>query len=219
MNPTPPITVLIADDHPIFRRGLRDIITATPSLRLVAEVADGLAAWEQMRRLQPAVAVLDFEMPGLDGLQVALKARQAALPVATVMLTMHKEEDLFNQAMDSGVLGYLLKENAAEDLLHCVRSVVAGRSFISPILSDYLLRRSALTQAFRQAKPALEDLTPTERHILQLIATDLTSKEIADRLEISVRTVDNHRFHICEKLSLHGSHSLLKFAYDHKSSL
>ena len=219
MNPTPPITVLIADDHPIFRRGLRDIITATPSLRLVAEVADGLAAWEQMRRLQPAVAVLDFEMPGLDGLQVALKARQAALPVATVMLTMHKEEDLFNQAMDSGVLGYLLKENAAEDLLHCVRSVVAGRSFISSILSDFLLRRSARVQAFRQTKPSLEDLTPTERHILQLIATDLTSKEIADRLDISVRTVENHRFHICEKLNLHGSHSLLKFAYDHKSSL
>ena len=219
MNSAELITVLIADDHAIFRKGLRDIIAATPSLRLVAEAAEGLAAWEQMRRLQPTVAVLDFEMPGLDGLQVALKARQAALPVAVVMLTMHKEEDLFNHAMDSGVRGYLLKENAAEDLLQCVRSVVVGHSFISPILSDFLLRRSARTQALRQAKPSLEDLTPTERRILQLIATDLTSKEIADRLDSSVRTVENHRFHICEKLNLHGSHSLLKFAYDHRSSL
>jgi len=219
MNPTDLITVLIADDHPIFRKGLRDIIAANPSLRLVAEAADGLAAWELMQRLQPAVAVLDYEMPGLDGLQLALRARQAVLPVAVVMLTMHKEEDLFNHAMNSGVLGYLLKENAAEDLLHCVRSVVAGHSFISSILSDFLLRRSARVQAFRQTKPALEDLTPTQRHILRFIATDLTSKEIADRLGISVRTVENHRFHICEKLNLHGSHSLLKFAYDHKSSL
>lgn len=219
MNPTDLITVLIADDHPIFRKGLRDIIAANPSLRLVAEAADGLAAWELMQRLQPAVAVLDYEMPGLDGLQLALRARQAVLPVAVVMLTMHKEEDLFNHAMNSGVLGYLLKENAAEDLLYCVRSVVAGHSFISSILSDFLLRRSARVQAFRQTKPALEDLTPTQRHILRFIATDLTSKEIADRLGISVRTVENHRFHICEKLNLHGSHSLLKFAYDHKSSL
>lgn len=219
MNPSELITVLIADDHPIFRKGLREVIAAAPSLRLVAEVAEGLAAWEQMRRLQPAVAVLDFEMPGLDGLQVALKARQAALPVALVMLTMHQEEDLFNHAMDAGFLGYLLKENAAEDLLHCVRSVASGRAFISPILSDFLLRRSARAQALRRAKPSLQDLSPTERRILQLIAVDLTSKEIADRLEISVRTVDNHRFHICEKLDLHGSHSLLKFAYDHKSSL
>ena len=219
MNPPDLITVLIADDHPIFRKGLRDIIAGNPSLRLVAEAADGLAAWEQMRRLQPAVAVLDYEMPGLDGLQLALKVRQAALPVAVVMLTMHKEEDLFNHAMDSGVLGYLLKENAAEDLLHCVRRVVAGHSFISSILSDFLLRRSACAQTFRQSKPSLADLTPTERHILQLIATDLTSKEIADRLDISVRTVENHRFHICEKLNLHGSHSLLKFAFEHKRQL
>jgi DNA-binding NarL/FixJ family response regulator len=219
MTPSAPITILIADDHPIFRKGLRDIIAAEPSLRLVAEVADGLAAWEQLRNLTPAVAVLDLEMPGLDGLEVAGRVRRARLAVALIVLTMHKEEDLFHHAMDAGVLGYLLKDNAAEDLLHCVSSVAAGRPFISPGLSAFLLRRASMASALHRAQPGLSALTPTERRILQLIAQDLTSKEIADRLGASVRTIDNHRSHISEKLGLHGSHSLLKFAYDHKSSL
>ncbi len=214
-----PITVLIADDHPIFRKGLRDVLAAERSLRLVAEVGDGAVALEQIAALKPQVAVLDVEMPRLDGLQVAEKVRQQRLRTTVVLLTMWKDEETFSAAMDAGVLGYVLKENAVEDLLKCIHAVVAGQPFLSPSLSGFLMNRHAQARAFVQETPALESLTPTEHRILALIAIDRTSKEIADELSISYRTVENHRTNISAKLNLHGSHSLLKFAYDNKSHL
>ena len=214
-----PITVLIADDHPIFRKGLKDILAAERSLRLVADVADGVAALEKIIALKPQVAVLDIEMPRLDGLQVAEKVRQQRLRTAVVLLTMLKDEETFGAAMDAGVLGYVLKENAVEDLLKCIHAVVAGQPFLSPSLSRFLMNRHAQARALVQETPGLESLTPTERRILGMIAADRTSKEIADELGINYRTVENHRTNISAKLNLHGSHSLLKFAYDNKSRL
>ena len=158
-------------------------------------------------------------MPEINGLQIAKKVLEFKLPVALVMLTMYKEERIFNEAINAGILGYVLKENAASDLLNCVHAVVAGKPFISPSLSSFLLNRSARTQAFFEEKPELQKLTPSERRILKLIAEDLTSKEIAEQLGISFHTVENHRAKICEKLNLRGSHSLLKFAFDNKSHL
>jgi DNA-binding NarL/FixJ family response regulator len=135
------------------------------------------------------------------------------------MLTMHKEEMLFNEAMNAGILGFLLKENAASDLLGCIHAVVGGESFISPSLSSFLLNRKNGAQKLIDEKPELDELTAAERRILKLITEDLTSKEIAERLGISAHTVENHRAKICERLNLRGSHSLLKFAYDNKSRL
>jgi DNA-binding NarL/FixJ family response regulator len=217
MNKT--ITVLIADDHPIFRKGLCEVLTEDPAIKLVAEVADGAAALQKIRELEPQAAVLDLDMPQMNGLQVARKISELKLPVAVVMLTMHKEEMLFNEAMNAGIPGFLLKENAANDLLNCIRAVVGGQSFISPSLSSFLLNRKTAAQKFLEKNPELGRLTPAERRILKLIAEDLTSKEIAERLGISTHTVENHRAKICERLNLRGSHSLLKFAYDNKSSL
>jgi DNA-binding NarL/FixJ family response regulator len=217
MNQT--ITVLIADDHPIFRKGLGEVLSEEQAIKLVAEVADGLAALQKIRELKPRVAVLDLDMPRMNGLQVAKKILELRLPVAVVMLTMHKEEMLFNEAMNAGVLGFILKENAASDLLNCIHAVVSGQSFISPAVSSFLLNRKMAAQKLIEEKPELQKLTPAEQRILKLIAEDLTSKEIADRLGISPHTVENHRAKICERLNLHGSHSLLKFAYDNKSRL
>jgi two-component system, NarL family, response regulator DegU len=214
-----PITVLIADDHPIFRKGLCEVLTEDPTIKLVAEVSDGAAALQKIRELKPQAAVLDLDMPHMNGLQVAKKTIELRLPVAVVMLTMHKEEMLFNEAMNAGVLGFILKENAASDLLGCIRAVVSGEPFISPSLSAFLLNRKMDAQKLREEKPELEKLTAAERRILKLIAEDLTSKEIAERLGISAHTVENHRAKICERLNLRGSHSLLKFAYDNKSCL
>src|SRR5215470_17270583 len=214
-----PITVLIADDHPIFRKGLCEVLSEDQTIKLVAEVGDGATALQKIRELKPQAAVLDLDMPQMNGLQVAKKTMELKLPVAVVMLTMHKEEMLFNEAMNAGVLGFILKENAASDLLGCIRAVVSGEPFISPSLSSFLLNRKMDAQKLIQEKPELETLTAAERRILKLIAEDLTSKEIAERLGISAHTVENHRAKICERLNLRGSHSLLKFAYDNKSRL
>ena len=213
------ISVLIADDHPIFRKGLREVLSEDPAIELVAEVADGAAALQKLQELKPQIAVLDLDMPQMNGLQVAKKLSELKLPVAVVMLTMHKEEMLFNEAMDAGIPGFLLKENAVSDLSACIQAVVRGESFISPALSSFLLNRRTGAQKLLEEKPELEKLTPAERRILKLIAADFTSKEIAEQLGISVHTVENHRAKICERLDLRGSHSLLKFAYDNKSRL
>jgi DNA-binding NarL/FixJ family response regulator len=211
------ITVLIADDHPIFRKGLCEVLLEDPAIKLVGEVADGLAALQEILELKPNAAVLDLDMPQMNGLQVAKKLSELKLPVAVVMLTMHKEEMLFNEAMNAGILGFVLKENAASDLLGCIHAVVRGQSYISPSLSAFLLNRKMGSQKLFEEKPELETLTPAEWRILKLIAEDLTSKEIAERLDLSVHTVENHRAKICDRLNLRGSHSLLKFAYDNKS--
>jgi DNA-binding NarL/FixJ family response regulator len=214
-----PITVLIADDHPIFRKGLKEVLSEDPTLRLVGEAGDGVDALRLIKDLKPRAAVLDLDMPKMNGLEVASKVSALKLPVALVILTMYKEERAFNEAIAAGVLGYVLKENAANDLLGCLHAVTVGQAFISPSLSSILLGRNARAQALLEEKPGLELLTVAERRILKLIAQDLTSKEIADQLAISFHTVENHRANICQKLNLRGSHSLLKFAFDNKAQL
>ena len=213
------IPLIIADDHPLMRRGMIDLIAAEPAFKIVAHVANGVEAWRAIQEHRPAVAVLDIEMPLKNGLEVARAARDAQSPTAIVLLTMFKEDHVLNAAVEAGVRGYVLKENAELELLQCLRAVAGGGSFFSPGLTDFLLRRAALTQQLRREKPGLEALTPAQRRILKMISEDKTSKEIADALGISPRTVDNHRGNMSEKLGLHGSHSLLKFAYDHKSRL
>jgi DNA-binding NarL/FixJ family response regulator len=219
MRPTRPITVLIADDHPIFRRGLCDIIAADASLRLVGEAADGEQAWQLIQKLQPAVAVLDIHMPKRSGIQLGQLLLRQRLRVGLIILTMDTEEALLNEALKLGVKGYLLKETAVTDLLQAIHRVAGGDSYISPALSGALLRRNAACEALQGQKLGLATLTPTERQILKLIAEDRTSKEIAEVLGCSIRTVETHRQNISHKLELSGSHSLLRFAFDHKAQL
>jgi DNA-binding NarL/FixJ family response regulator len=213
------ITVIIADDHPVFRQGLRQVIEKDQGLKVVAEAEDGEAALEQMRAHQPEVAILDVDMPKLDGFAVVRAAQAERLPTVVVFLTMHKDEDLFNEALDLGAKGYVLKDSAITDIIGSIKAVKSGQNFISPQLSTYLLNRHGRAASLHQQKPSLKDLTPTERRILRLVAENKTSKEIAQELFISVRTVDNHRTNIGNKLELHGPHALLKFALDHKSEL
>jgi DNA-binding NarL/FixJ family response regulator len=132
---------------------------------------------------------------------------------------MYKEEDMFNAAMDLGVKAYVLKENAADEILGALESVARGEDFLSPYMSTMGQRRQDRVQEMLLGKPQIEDLTPAERRILKLIGEDHTSKEIADSLQLSTKTIENHRLNICHKLNLHGSHSLLKFAFEHKSRL
>jgi DNA-binding NarL/FixJ family response regulator len=169
--------------------------------------------------LKPNVAIVDLDMPKMNGLELTTAIEREQLPVRIIILTMYREEDMFNEAMDLGVLGYVLKDSAADDILHCIRAVADGRHYLSPAVSNFLVNRHTRAESLRRAKPGLTDLTPAELRILRLIARNKTSKEIADELDLSSRTVDNHRFNICAKLQLHGVHSLVKFAFDHKSEL
>src|SRR5262249_17878189 len=161
------------DDHPIFRKGLREVLSEDASICVAGEAANGTSALALIRDLKPQVAILDLDMPEMNGLQVAKKVLELKLPVALVMLTMHKEERLFNESRNAGILGFVLKENAASDLLGCIHAVARGEPFISPSLSAFLLNRSARANELRREKPELELLTPAERRILKLIAQDL----------------------------------------------
>ena len=214
-----PLTILMADDHPMFRGGLRQIITAQRDLRLVHEAGDGEVALRIARELKPTVAILELDMPKLSGLEVAAVIQRERLPVHIIVLTMHREEDLCNEALDLGILGYVLKDSAADDILQGIRTVAAGRHYLSPSISGFLVNRNTRAESLRRAKPGLANLTPAEVGVLRLIAQSKTSKEIADELGLSTRTVENHRFNIGTKLDLHGVHSLVKFAFDHKSEL
>jgi len=213
------LRILIADDHPVFRQGLRQIIEADPQLTVVAEASDGEQALARLQDTPVDVAMLDLTMPLKDGFAVARSAREQRLAVPLVFLTMHKDEHYLHAALDLGVKGYVLKDSAITEIVNCIRAVVAGHDYVSPALSSYLIRRSARAAALAAEKPALEQLTPAEHRVLKMIAEGQTSREIAAALGIGVRTVEHHRNNIATKLELRGSHALVKFALQHQAEL
>lgn len=214
---TEQIKVLIADDHPVFRRGLYQIIETDRELTVIAEAGDGLEAIRLIREFSPDVAVLDVEMPGCDGLEVVKFINQNHLPVGVVLLTMYKEERFFNVAMESGVKGYVLKDSAIDEIFGAIHAVRKGENFISPTLSTLLLKRIG-----NAANPSVlphEKLTAAERRILKLVAEARSNQQIADELFLSIRTVENHRANICLKLNLEGKNALLTYALTNKPSI
>jgi DNA-binding NarL/FixJ family response regulator len=213
------LRLLIVDDHPVFRRGLREIIAEHPDFKIVGEASDGDTGIRLVAERKPNIVLLDIDMPQSNGLVMARALNRNNSPARIVFLTMYRDEEIFNAAMDLGVKAYVLKENAADDILKALEKVAEGGTFISESLFEMGKRRGDRVQSLLLSKPQIDELTPAERRILKLIAEDRTSKEIADLLKISVKTVDNHRLNICQKLNIHGSHSLLKFAFDHKSQL
>ena len=194
-------------------------MAADPALKIVAEAEDGEAALARIRRAEPDVAVLDVDMPKMGGFDVARALQNLNLHTALVFLTMYKDEGLFNKALDLGVLGYVLKDSAITDIVASIKAAAAGQHYISAPLAGFLVTRSQRHAAFADQTPSLKDLTPTELRILRLVAENKTSREIADALFISVRTVERHRLNIGTKLDLRGSNALLKFALEHRQEL
>jgi DNA-binding NarL/FixJ family response regulator len=213
------ITVLIVDDHPLFRSGLRQVIVEYSRFELVGETGDGETALQLIQEKKPDVAVLDVNLPGLSGLEIAGKLQAKRLSTRVIILTMHKDEETCNRALDIGAKGFVLKENAIEEILKAIAAVAKGEHYLSSTISGYLVRRRNRAESLASKRPGLDDLTKAERRILKLIAGKKTSREIGAELFISPRTVEAHRANICAKLELTGSHSLLQFALENRSAI
>jgi DNA-binding NarL/FixJ family response regulator len=211
--------IIIADDHPIFRRGLRQVIEEENNLKVVGEAENGIEALKLIEKLAPDVAIVDGHMPEMGGLELARTVRAGKLPVSLVFLTMFKDESMFTAAMEEGVKGYVLKDNAVTDIVACLRAVKNGEPFVTSSLTQFLLRQGRFGKSVPEESPLLRSLTKTERRVLRFIAEEKTSKEIGEILFIHPRTVDNHRTNICQKLNLHGTNALLRFALTHKEEL
>jgi DNA-binding NarL/FixJ family response regulator len=213
------IRVLIADDHPLFRRGVVEAISRAGEMTVVGEASTGDEAWGLIQSLNPEVAVMDIEMPGERPLVIARRLRDAGARVRVLFLTMHRDEGVFHEAIDAGAAGYVLKDAAAHEIVAAIRAAAAGTLYVSPTLSSHLLTRARRASVLGDAKPELHSLTASERKILKSICLGKTSKEVADECGISFRTVENHRANICSKLGLSGTNALLRFALEHKSEL
>ncbi|MBS1550477.1 MAG: response regulator transcription factor [Bacteroidetes bacterium] len=211
------IRIIIADDHPIFRGGLRQIISADKTIEIIGEADNGEKALELIQELKPDIAVLDIDMPKKTGLDVLRALENSKTKI--IFLTMYAEEDIFDEAMDLGIKGYVLKDSAVSDIIECILSVNEDNYYISPNVSNLLVNRRNKSKNLIKKNPELGSLTKTERNILKYISENKTSKEIAEVLFLSHRTVENHRTNISNKLNLRGSHSLLKFAIENKSYL
>ncbi|MFZ1702501.1 MAG: response regulator transcription factor [Pyrinomonadaceae bacterium] len=213
------ITIVIADDHPIVRQGLRQTIEEDRRLTVVAEAGNGGEAITAIEEFGPDVTVLDVDMPVMNGFEAARAIAEKGLKTEIIFLTMHRDEEMFNEAIDLGAKGFVLKDSAVTDIIECIKAVASSQHYASHALTSFLLNRSRRALNLAEEQPTINDLTSTERRVLKLIAEEMTSKEIAEHLYVSQRTVEKHRENICRKLGLQGSHALSKFAFSRKSDL
>ena len=213
------ITVYIADDHPLFRRGVREVIQENERYLLLGEAGDGETALREIRSLHPMIAVLDVEMPGKSGLDVAHVLQEEEREIAVIMLTVHDEAAIFHTAREYGAMGYILKDSASADIQQALEAVSAGDYFISPKMATLMMKKSKSTAARDTLAMSLDGLTSAERNVLLRIAQNKSSKQIAEELHNSPRTIGNHRVNICQKLDLHGALALLRFALENKESI
>ena len=208
-------TILIADDHALIRKGLCEVLSKQSDYTIL-EAANGKDALDLIRSQKPDIAILDIEMPEITGFEVARQVHNEGLSVSIIFLTMFKDESMFNNAMDIGVKGYVLKENTVTEIIQCIEQVKKGNSYISPAISAYLIQRNQKLTGKASDKDGLHLLTPSETTIMKLLSELLTNHEIAEKQHVSIKTVQNHRNNICNKLDLSGTHALLKFALEHK---
>jgi DNA-binding NarL/FixJ family response regulator len=205
--PQSAIKILLADDHTIVRQGLKLILAAHSDLEVVGEAANGREAVELAASLKPDIVLMDVAMPELNGIEATRRIVQAAPRLRVLVLSMHKEAVYVREILKAGARGYILKDAIDTELVNAVRSVARGDGYISPAVSG------ALLNDYRQnVTDPLDLLSSREREVLQLIAEGKTNKEIAVRLNLSVYTVDSHRSKLMEKLNLHNTGELVRFA-------
>jgi len=199
------IKVVIADNHVIFRQGLLKLLQAAQDITVAGEAGNGPETLELIAKEKPDLAILDISMPGLDGFEIHEKMKSNGLETKVIFLTVHNDTLTAKKAIQANTSGYVLKDNAFEDLLYAIRAVASGGKFISPSISDKILN-------FSEKESKNHILTGRESEILRLIASGLTNKQIANKLFISIKTVDTHRTNIMQKLDVHTTADLVRYA-------
>jgi DNA-binding NarL/FixJ family response regulator len=207
------LRILIADDHELVRRGVREVLHSQHGWTVVAEAANGREALEKAIKLKPDVAVVDLGMPQLDGIEVTRLIREQIPSTKVLVLTIHESDQMVRRALDAGANGYILKSDLTECLVKAVKGVSAGKLFLTPKVSEIVLEGLFKTRSQQQQhEPAGVRMTPRETKIIRLLAQGNANKEIAALLGIAVRTVETHRSKIMLKLGLHSLVELVHYA-------
>ena len=205
------LTIVLADDHPVVRGGLRTLLEVELGAQVIGEAADGLMALQLVEQLQPDLLVVDLMMPGLTGLEVVRRVHQRVPHTRAVVLSMHADEAYVLEALRAGAIGYVLKESQAAEFVQAVREAAAGRRYLSSALSERIIT-TYIEQVGAPVTDPYELLTERERDVLHLAARGLTAQEIAERLELSTRTVETYRTSVLRKLALRNQTDLIRYA-------
>lgn len=198
---------MLADDHSVVRQGFRLILSSQPDLEVIGEAANGREAVERAAELQPDVVVMDVSMPELNGIEATRRLAEVAPRARVLALSMHKDSVYVREILRAGARGYLLKDSVDNDLISAVRAIAKGDGYLSPAVSD-----AVLSDYRKHVSDPIDLLTSREREVLQMIAEGRTNKEIATTLNLSVYTVEAHRGRIMDKLNLHSTGELVRFA-------
>lgn len=204
------IRVLICDDHPLFREGLRAILRDHSGLEVVGEARNGIEAVEQVRVLRPDVTLMDIDMPELSGLEATRRIVEAHLPGRILILSLYDDEDLIAGCLDAGAAGYVLKDGPTSQLLYAIEACHRGERYMSPRALSVVVARAGADGKGTGTRYDL--LTDREREVLRLLADGYSSKDVAVRLQLSVRTVDAHKYNLMRKLDIHNRADLVKYA-------
>ncbi len=209
------IRILLVDDHAILRAGLRAILNAEVDIEVVDEAGDGKEAVAKAEKLRPDLALMDISMPVMDGLEATRRIQQSCPEVKVLVLTVHDNEEYLFQVLKAGGSGYVVKKSADTELISAIRAVYRGEAFLSPMATKMVIRGYIHAASQESTKQDYSDLTSREKEVLKFIAEGYTNQEIADRLFISIKTVESHRAHILDKLELHTRADLVKYARTH----
>ena len=206
------ISLILADDHAVVRSGLRMLLEAQPDIEIRAEAETGQEAVSKVRSLRPDVILMDIQMPDLNGIEATKQIKKLAPETAVLALTMHEDDQYFFEMLQAGASGYLPKRAAPDELVTAIRTVARGEVFLYPSLATRLVQDFLKRGSVDQEQEIYDQLTPREREVLILIAEGLSNGEIADKLVISIKTVDRHRENIMRKLNMHNRIELVKYA-------
>jgi two-component system response regulator NreC len=208
------ITVLLCDDHTLFRDGIKEILKDHPSIHIVAEAGNGREAVEAAEQLRPDVALLDVAMPDLNGFEATSRIVRMSPRTKVVILTMYEEEEVITRCLKSGASGYVLKDASRSDLIHAIETAKSGGQYLSPRALKKVVKEHVKHSG--TSKSSYDRLSAREREVLKLLADGLVLKEIAVRLGLSIKTVDAHKTNMMHKLDLHDRSEVVKYAIQRK---
>ena len=212
--------ILVADDHPIFRNGLKTLIKDKLKKTDILEADHGLEAWDLVQKHNPDMVILDIDMPYLNGIEVCAKIHEEYPAIGVIILTMFKEEEMLRKAFAEGALGYVLKDHSINEIMEAIETVKKRKKYIGPSLNEFIPSLNQVNNKLKEFEEKLALLTSSELKTLKLVRDNYSSKQIADLLFVSPKTVENYRSRICKKLEIEpANNSLLKWVLEHRDQL